>query len=196
MKINRVKNLISVLSHYLWRSWRFYHFGWRSRLGKCDMLTNPQAISIGKRVEIFKGARLEAVGEWDGKKPKIIIGDGSSAQLYFHCGAAESVIIGKDVMIAGNVYITDHDHEFDNPDKLPIESDKLIIKPVYIDDGAWLGEGCKILKGVTIGRRAVVGANAVVTKDVPPLTVVGGVPAKIIGTINLKMQYSLAGVGG
>lgn len=183
MKPYRIKNLITAIGHYVWRRPRFYQFGWRSRLGWCDILTNPKAISIGKRVDIRKGARLEAVDDWDGKKPKIVIGDGTSAQLYFHCGAAESITIGENVLIAGNVYITDHDHRFDDPDKAATDSNELIVKPVVIEDGVWLGEGSKILKGVTIGKRAVVGANAVVTKDVAPYTVVGGVPAKVIGMI-------------
>ena len=57
-------------------------------------------------------------------------------------------------------------------------------EPVIIKDGAWLGEGCVILKGVTVGKRAVVGANAVVTQDVPDYTVVGGVPARVIRRID------------
>jgi len=147
------------------------------------MLTNPKAISVGKRVQIRKGARLEAVGSWDGQKPKITIGDGTLIHLYFHCGAAESVIIGKNVLIAGRVYISDHDHEFVHPDLPPSQCRGLTKEPVVIEDGAWLGQGCVILKGVTVGERAVVGANAVVTKDVEPFTVVGGVPAKFIKKI-------------
>lgn len=52
-----------------------------------------------------------------------------------------------------------------------------------IEDGAWLGQGCAILKG--IGKRAVVGANAVVTKDVPPFSIVGGIPARVIRKMGL-----------
>jgi acetyltransferase-like isoleucine patch superfamily enzyme len=183
MIVKRAVNLVTALSHYAWRRPRFYQFGWRSRLGRCDMLTNPRAISIGTKVLIRKGARLEAVGDWDGKKPRIVIGDGTAAQFYFHCGAAESITIGEKVLIAGNVYITDHDHKFDDPHRAPIECSELVSEPVVIEDGAWLGEGCRILKGVTVGKRAVVGANAVVTKDVPPYTIVGGVPARPIGMV-------------
>jgi len=147
------------------------------------MLTNPRAISIGKKVLIRKGARLEAVGEPDGGRPKITIGEGTAIQFYFHCGAAESVTIGKNVLISGRVYITDHDHVFDDPELPARNCSKLKSAPVVIEDGVWLGEGCVILKGVTVAERAVVGANAVVTKDVPPFTVVGGVPARVIRDI-------------
>jgi len=62
------------------------------------MLTNPRSISIGKKVLIRKGARLEAVGEWDGERPKIIIGDGTAIQFYFHYGAVgklQSIKLGQ-----------------------------------------------------------------------------------------------------
>lgn len=55
---------------------------------------------------------------------------------------------------------------------------------MFYEAEAWLGEGCVILKGVKVGERAVVGANAVVTKDVLPFTVVGGVPARVIRDID------------
>lgn len=170
--------------HYLIGQFRYYSFQWRSTLAPYDMLINPKAISIGKRVKIRKGARLEAVGPWDGQKPKLVIGDDTSINLYFHCGAAESVTIGSNVLIAGRVYISDHDHQYDHPHYSARQCEGFKTAPVVIEDGVWLGEGSVILKGVTIGKRAVVGANAVVTKDVPPFTIVGGVPAKVINKIS------------
>lgn len=185
--LRRSINLVTAGANYVWRRPRFGRFGWRSRLGRCDLLTNPRAIHIGKKVEIRKGARLEAVGPWDGSRPKLVIGDGTIIHFYFHCGAAESITIGRDVLIAGRVYITDHDHVFDDPDVPARRCKQLSIAPVVIEDGAWLGEGCVILKGVRVGRRAVVGANAVVTKDVPPFTIVGGVPARTIKEIGAEV---------
>lgn len=185
MKLKRSLNLITAVANYIRWRWRFHSFGWRSRLARPDMLTNPRAISIGKKVLIRKGARLEAVGEWDGKRPKIKIGDGTAIQFYFHCGAAKCVTIGENVLISGRVYITDHDHVFDDHQLPARKCHELKSAPVIIGDGAWLGEGCVILKGVTVGDRAVVGANAVVTKDVPPFTVVGGVPAQVIRKIDV-----------
>lgn len=181
---HRFINAVTALYHYLKWSCRFGSFGFRSRLVKPDMLTGTKAIHIGHKVHIRKGARLEAVGHWDGRTPKIRIGDHTSIHLYFHCGAAESVRIGRNVLIAGRVYISDHDHVFDHPD-LPPGRAGLKTAPVVIEDEVWIGEGAVILKGVTVGKRAVIGANAVVTKDVAPYTVVGGIPARVIKKIEI-----------
>jgi acetyltransferase-like isoleucine patch superfamily enzyme len=167
------------LRSFVFYSYRFYKLPFGSIIAKPDLLYQPNAISVGNNVYIRKGARLEVTGLWDGESPKIIVGDRTSIHLYFHCGAAQSVIIGEDVLIAGRVYISDHDHEYDHPD-LPACRSGLRVAPVVIEDGAWIGEGAVILKGVTVGKRAVVGANAVVTKNVPPYTVVGGIPARVI----------------
>lgn len=178
-------NLLSASLHYLRWSWRFGDFGFRSRVRAPQILTNLRLVSIGKRVNIWKGSRIEAFGDRSETGPKLQIGDDTVIHLNFHCGAAESVKIGRNVLIAGGVYITDHDHVFDDPDLPARWMGGLVTKPVVIGDGAWLGEGCVILKGVTVGERAVIGANAVVTRDVPPFAIVGGIPARIIRTMDL-----------
>lgn len=175
-----MKRLISFTLY----SWRFHKWGKLSILTKPDVLYNPNQISIGNHVEIRKGVRLEVQGV-RANTPKIEIGDGTSIHNYFHCGSAESIRIGRNVLIAGRVYITDHDHTFNNKNIPPIKAG-LTISPVVIEDEVWIGEGAVILKGVTIGKRAVIGANAVVTKNVPAYAIVGGVPAKIIRMIDLK----------
>jgi len=94
--------------------------------------------------------------------------------MYFHCAAAVSVRIGEGVLIAGRVYISDHDHVW------PGAGDEIIAAPVEIGDQCWLGEGCAVLKGVVLGRNCIVGANAVVTKSAPEGSMLVGVPARII----------------
>jgi acetyltransferase-like isoleucine patch superfamily enzyme len=184
----RLMNLVTAFWHYVYWGRRFHSFGWRSYLGRCDMLTNPQAIAIGRSVLIRKGARLEAVGSDLSDGPKLIIGDGTAIQFYFHCGAAGRVTIGRNVLIGGRVYITDHDHSYDEPDLSAQESPRLKVAPVEIGDGAFLGEGCVILKGVRVGKRAVVAANAVVTRDVPDFSVAAGVPARVIKSVRGTAQ--------
>ena len=146
------------------------------------MLTNAQNVEIGDNVFIREYSRIEAI-IFDGHQnfsPVLKIGEGTAIEQFFHVGACEHVEIGKNVLIAGRVYITDHNHRFSDIDK-PILSQG--IEPggkVIIGDNAWLGEGCVILPGITIGSHAIIGANAVVTRDIPPYTVVVGNPARAI----------------
>jgi len=167
----------AVLHQARWRP-RFAAFGWRSELRAPALLTHPGRVWIGRGVKIRKGARIEAVGE--GRDEVVRIGDGTSVHLYFHIGAALRVEIGRNVLIAGHVYVTDHDHELPEPGQARGFRRVLRAAPTVIEDDCWLGEGCKILKGVRLGQGCVVGANAVVTRSVPPYTAVGGVPARIL----------------
>lgn len=175
----RIWYQVQKMNSLLLRSWRFGSFGRGAIIHRWDILSNPSMIAVGNGVLIRKGARLEVVGKMDGIT-KLFIGDGSAIQFYFHCGAAESVTIGKNVLIAGRVYITDHDHVYDGDLENTRNSPELRSAPVVIEDNVWLGEGCVVLKGVTIGKNAVIGANAVVTKDIPPRSVAGGIPARVI----------------
>ena len=100
-----------------------------------------------------------------------------------HIAACKSISIGDNVLIASRVFITDHNHgsfplerEFD----LPPASRKLSYSPVIIEANVWIGEGAVVLPGVTIGACSVVGAAAVVTKSVPPDSLVVGNPGRVI----------------
>ncbi len=94
------------------------------------------------------------------------------------------ITIENEVMIGPKVCLTTESHPLN-----PQERKKLLVKPIVIKRNAWIGAGATILPGVTIGENAVVAAGAVVTKDVPANTVVGGVPAKVIKPLN-KIDYS------
>nr|WP_158645717.1 acyltransferase [Stackebrandtia albiflava] len=90
------------------------------------------------------------------------------------------VHIGEDTLIADDVYVIDFDHVFDGVD-VPIKDQGIRKAPVRIGSDCWLGTKVVVCRGVTIGDGAVVGAGAVVTRDVPPRAVVAGVPARVIG---------------
>ncbi len=87
--------------------------------------------------------------------------------------------IGRECLFADWIYIADFDHIFDEPHE-PIRSQGIETSPIKIGDGVWVGEKSTILRGVTIGDGAVVGAHALVNRDVPPGAVVGGTPARIL----------------
>jgi acetyltransferase-like isoleucine patch superfamily enzyme len=94
--------------------------------------------------------------------------------------AATSVRLGEKVLIARNVYVSDHIHAYGNPEVAVLDQGLTRLQPVVIEDGAWLGENVVVCPGVTIGRGAVIGANAVVREDVPPHAVAVGIPARVV----------------
>lgn len=93
------------------------------------------------------------------------------------------IVIGNNVSISHNVNIVTGGHDIYSPSFIGI------FEPIEIKDFAWLGIGCTILQGVTIGEGAVICAGAVVTKDVPDYAIVGGIPAKQIGTRPRTLNY-------
>lgn len=95
------------------------------------------------------------------------------------------LILGNNVDIAQEVNIWSEQHDYNNP------SFKATKKSVFIDDYVWIASRVTILPGVHIGRGAVVACGAIVSKDVPPLAIVGGVPAHIIGYRQNIMNYEL-----
>jgi maltose O-acetyltransferase len=83
----------------------------------------------------------------------------------------DHVVIGHEVMFVTST------HAYGGPDH---RAGTLTVAPIVVEEGAWLGARCTILPGVTVGRGAVVAAGAVVNRDVPPNTLVGGVPARVL----------------
>ena len=94
--------------------------------------------------------------------------------------------IGSNVSLSPEVMLITSNHRKDDPD-FAVED-----QPIVIEDYVWVGSRATVLPGVTIGKGAVVAAGAVVTKDVPPYAVVGGVPAKVIGERAKDLRYSLS----
>ncbi len=98
-----------------------------------------------------------------------------------HCtlGCKERIEIGDDCLFAEMVSIRDHDHNFARLD-VPIREQGATCAPIVIGHGVWLGAKVTVLKGVTIGDGAIIGANAVVTRDIPPFAIAVGVPARVV----------------
>ena len=159
--------------------------GKRSCLGFPNVVAGGHHIFLGDRCAIRKRSSLFAV-PLNSLAPVGRIEIGKDAQLGHDCHivASQLVKIGNNVLIADRVFITDCNHGMNlrsgiHPNLRPLESPG----PTVVEDYVWIGEGAVVLAGVTIGRGSVVGANAVVTRDVEPYSVVGGIPAK-----NLKRE--------
>jgi acetyltransferase-like isoleucine patch superfamily enzyme len=143
-------------------------------------------ISIGRSIRIRTSRSSNLIGinrrtiiATHSKNAEIIIGDncGFSAIVL---GAREFIKIGNDVMIGANVLITDFDWHAINPNErrhgIPESS------PINIEDNVFIGYSSTILKGVSIGKNSVIGANSVVTKDIPSNVIAAGNPCKVIKT--------------
>lgn len=155
-------------------------------LGKNLIIQNHKCIYFGKGVGIGDNTFLGPVVSYNSESycPKIEIGDGTCVGKNCSIAAINRVTIGKDVLFAGHVHITDHSHGYELLN-IPIAKQNLISKgPVIIDDQCWLGFSCEILSGVHIGHHSIVAARAVVTKDVPPFSIVAGNPARIVKQYN------------
>ena len=130
--------------------------------------------SIGKRsvVESFSCIN-NAVGD-------VVIGD--YTRIGLHCTVIGPVTIGHHVNLAQGITVSALNHNFEDT-RLRIDEQGVNTSEIVIDDDVWIGANAVITAGVHIGRHSVVAAGAVVTKDVPEYSVVGGVPAKVIRTI-------------
>lgn len=107
---------------------------------------------------------------------------GDHTRIGIHCTVIGPVCIGNHVNLAQGITVTALNHNFEDVSKR-IDEQGVSTKPVVIGDDVWIGANAVILPGVTIGSHCVVAAGAVVTKDVPNHTLVGGIPAKVIKNI-------------
>jgi acetyltransferase-like isoleucine patch superfamily enzyme len=142
----------------------------------------PQGIQIGDRTLIMHGAVLHVYNFRDIPHSKIHIGKDSLVGEYSVIRGQGGVEIGDRVYTSPHTQIIAVDHVFDDPSK-PFVEQGISAKGIVIEDDVWLGSGAIVTDGVRIGKGAVVAAGAVVTQDVPPHTVVAGVPARVIKQI-------------
>ena len=165
-----------------YRVQRFGHFGAGSILHKPTWVYNAHLMSIGDHALILSGASLSVEGPPGQDGPKLTIGDRVGIRPSCTISASESVVIGDDVIIGSFTSIVDSDHTFDlgrpnvmhNPSRTG---------PIRIGRGTWLAERVAVLRGVTIGRCCMVGANSVVREDLPDYSIAVGVPARVVGRV-------------
>jgi maltose O-acetyltransferase len=129
-------------------------------------------IRIGARTHIY--GKLEVEGEGNIAR-KLTIGEGCMFTTPLYLNASGGIQIGNRVVIGHHAIIITDDHRMDSPEQ---RCGDRVARPVVIEDGVWIAARATVLSGVTLGRGCVIAAGAVVTRDVPPNTLVGGVPAR------------------
>jgi serine acetyltransferase len=162
---------------------RFASFGAGSIIGfPTGALYGEAWIEIGGGTLIGTHVSLSAgmlPGHQLGGQPVLQIGNGCVIGRGSHLVAHHSIVIGDDVFTGPNVYITDQNHNYTDPD-MPIGRQWPSNTAVSIGSGSWLGAGAIVLPGARIGRNVVVAAGSVVRGAVPDRCVVAGVPAKVV----------------
>jgi acetyltransferase-like isoleucine patch superfamily enzyme len=127
-------------------------------------------IRIGQNLLLYPRLYLETQGDGE-----IVLGDGVVLSTGVHLVAYAGIFIGKGTMIGEYTSVRDANHT--RIEGRTLRDSDHVARPIVIGSEVWIGRGVAVLSGVTIGDRAIIGANAVVTRDVPPDTVVAGVPA-------------------
>jgi acetyltransferase-like isoleucine patch superfamily enzyme len=167
----------------------------RSRFKRLDFkafINKPLRIDGRRYISLLSGANIGAY-VWlgalklDEHEPELIIGEGCSIGAFNHIVAIRRVVLGQNVLTANGVYISDNLHGFEDIHTPVLLQPVQFKAEVHIGDGAWLGENVCVI-GASVGRNCVIGANAVVTKDIPDYCVAIGAPARVIKRFNFETE--------
>lgn len=204
-KESRMNRLLAMLPPFRW--WRtVLALRYRARvhpqallLGRETQIELSRGCKVGARVRIDPGSlgrvtlgeRVWLAADVEMQTDsEVLIREGTSVQR--RCTVNGSTSLGRDCILAPGVFISSGTHPFRVIPHLHIREQErrlsseavdiaMLDRPVWVQDDCWLGTNAVVCPGVTIGKGSVVGANAVVTHDVPPYTVVAGSPARVVG---------------
>lgn len=171
--------------------WIFYQSSFESlsssaRFVSPFRLDGANSITVQDRTFFQRGVWLYCSGI-DGVKAKLSIGKDCVFGYNNHITCVRKVTIGNFVLTANNVYISDNVHEYEDVTKPIIQQPVRFKRSVEIGDGAWIGENVSII-GASVGKNSVIGANSVVTRDVPDYSVAVGAPAVVIRQFDSQLQ--------
>ena len=161
------------LLRYLFYSYKFENLSYKCSLGKRFGMLGKIKVKLEERVTIrdnvvFAGNGMLTLGK------NTVINNNNIIAAY------QLIEIGRNVMIGPYSYIMDIDHKFEKGNITPPAEQGYLIAPVIIEDDVWIGAHCIVTRGVKIGKGSVIGANSVVTKDIPPYSICVGSPARVI----------------
>ncbi len=164
----------------------FAKIGSRSRLLKTKV-DGYKRIYLGNRVYINTGGWLASIPLTGETCSLLSIGDGTYIGRFCHIYATSCIEIGKKVLMGDKVYISDNVHGYKDVNLAVIDQPVEQLKAVIIGDGAWLGENVCVI-GATVGKNSIIGANSIVTKDIPDFCVAVGAPAIVIKRYNAETK--------
>lgn len=180
----KIPRWLSNNSFMLLNRWRFNHVGTKVRVYKPLSIDGIENITLENNVTVHELSWLAAM-PLTGGHAQLVLKEGTTLGHFNHIYSTNSIIIEKNVLTADKVYISDNLHTYDDV-KLPVINQPIKqCSPVVIGEGSWLGEHVCVI-GASIGKHCIVGANSVVTKDIPDYSVAVGCPARIIKRYNIE----------
>jgi acetyltransferase-like isoleucine patch superfamily enzyme len=168
-----LKPILNPIRSKVLAYWKFLHR--KPKIHKTANLEKENLIKVKNYAEI-----KDYVIIWT-YKAMVEIGEYSQLNPFTVIYGGTGVTIGSHVMIAPHCVIASGNHDFIQTEQPMRFAAGIPSKPIIIEDDVWIGANSTITDGVRIGKGAVIGANSVVTKDVNPYDIVGGVPARILG---------------
>jgi len=153
---------------------------------------SKRGIILGDRVTVGAYALIRPTNYYGGEIGEgLRVGDNSNIGPYNYIGCSGYIEIGNDVMISPRVSIYSENHVYDRTD-IPMKRQGVKREFVVIEDDCWIAANSVILAGVTIGKGSIVAAGSIVTKDVPPFSIVAGNPAKIIKRRKISIEEEIS----
>ena len=158
-------------------------------IGRHPQVLGGKYITIKEGVIIGNYARIQTIPSHSGKTyhPDLTIEANATIENQVSITCANKVRIGRSTMIASGVYLSDHAHQYED-EETPVRDQPLTVGALDIGPDCHIGQNAVIFGKIRIGKHSVVGANSVVVKDVPPYSIVAGVPAKVIKRFNSKTK--------
>lgn len=185
--MNKRNKIVAKLHQWIDYPISFRHFGKKS-LVLCPLqIDGKKNISIGDHVVVGEHSWLAAMSLTDTKKPQLVIGDKCVLGHFNHIYATSEIVIEDSVLTADKVYISDNMHSYEDISKPIIDQPIKQLKKIRIGEGSWIGENVCIM-GASIGKHCTIGANSVVTHDIPDYSVAVGAPACVIKRYNMNTK--------
>jgi len=163
---------------------RFHSFGENAIVHRPGSVFGAHQIAIGDNTLILGGCYLSVeTPAWERPAPVLSIGDRVGIRPYCMISASEQITIENDVIIGAFSSVIDSDHTFAEG-RPNVMHNPVRTAPIRIGRGTWLAERVAVLRGSTIGRCCIVGANSVVRGDLPDYSIAAGAPARIVGEVS------------